>query len=280
MLVILASLFLFSVALAAVSFIGDAFSFLGGVILLPISVVLGVQQYRAAFRGVRSAAKCAAIMLIGIGAILTLPCLTIAWETITSEGKIPWFILLIAMLLTIVAGVGGWLNLCWMRSLTDEPDTFSRPRFSMRELFAAMTAVSVVAALTTALIRTSLPRHAEHVDISVAPYGLPRSATDISYYLGTRGTIAYEFTTDETTFRNWVESGLGSFDSRAANVPLLPIANPETIRRYTAFSPDLTGPDSITVPRGLYYSWSFEDEGVHAVFDSSTNRAYYFSHSH
>tara|TARA_Y100001933_G_scaffold215598_1_gene222344 strand:- start:179 stop:736 length:558 start_codon:yes stop_codon:yes gene_type:complete len=126
----------------------------------------------------------------------------------------------------------------------------------------------------------NLPRYAENVPVAEAPFGLPADATDVSFYQGFRGTIAYEFTIDETSFREWVADGIGSIESNASNTELEQITTPVSITRYNAYSPELNGPDSITVNNGLYYSWSFEDRGVYAVFDSTTDRAYYFAHFH
>lgn len=143
-----------------------------------------------------------------------------------------------------------------------------------------MTVVAVISGLTSYFSRGTLPRFAENVDRSQAPRGLPPDATSISYCQGHRGMIAYEFTIDEDGFRRWVNSGIGSFESEAADVPIRPISEPFRIRRYYCLSPELVGPEFATITQGLYYSWSKEDRGVEAVFDSTKNRAYYHAHYH
>jgi hypothetical protein len=129
-------------------------------------------------------------------------------------------------------------------------------------------------------IRSTPPPYAEHVERADAPFSLPEGATDVSFCQGVRGMTAFEFTTDEEAFRKWVESGIGSSESQAANVPLSPITAPITITRYNALSKRLKGPRSVTVNSGLHYRWSYEDGGIYAVFDSSTNRAYFYAYYH
>ncbi|MEM6471344.1 MAG: hypothetical protein AAF802_17415 [Planctomycetota bacterium] len=134
--------------------------------------------------------------------------------------------------------------------------------------------------MTASFIRSTPPRYAENVSVADAPFGLPPSAIDVSFCQGSRGTIAYEFTVDETSFREWVAEGIGSIESNASNTILEQITTPVSITRYNAYSSELNGPDSITVNNGLHYSWSLEDRGVQAVFDPNTSRAYYFAHSY
>ena len=143
-------------------------------------------------------------------------------------------------------------------------------RFSLRELLLVVTVVAVICGLTSYIARGTLPRCAENVDRSKAPFDLPLEATDISYARGYRGTIIYEFTIDEDGFRKWVNSGIGSLESQSADVPLRPISSPVRIYRYNG--------QFATIKQGLYYSWSKEDRGVDAVFDSTANRAYYCAH--
>lgn len=147
-------------------------------------------------------------------------------------------------------------------------------------MLLGIAAIAFVVCLVSGFVRSTPPRYAEHVTRDKAPFGLPANATDISFCQGVRGTIAYEFTIDEDDFKAWVASGIGSFESNAASVPVAPITTPYTIRRYNALTRDLTGPEEITITQGLYYDWSKEDRGVHAAYDRTTGRAYYFAHFH
>ena len=279
-LVIGFSLFLVSVAIAAFTVTWDPCSLIGGAIILPLPVALAIQQYRSTFRRVRPAALTASILLFIIGGFAAFAFATTFGEIAMDGGDLPWLGLLLPMLAVAVVGLfGGWLNLHWRRSLPENAiDTGWR--FSIREILAAVAAICLLAGLTSSFIRSTPPRYAENVSVAEAPFGLPANATDVSFCQGFRGTIAYEFTIDETSFREWVADGIGSIESNASNTKLEPITTPESITRFSRLSPDLNGPDSITVTSGLHYTWWYEDRGVYAVFDSTTNRAYYYAHFH
>ena len=280
-LVILVSLFLISAAIATFMADLDPCSVFGGAILILLPAVLAIQQYRATFRHIRSAAKMAAGMLFFVGIVSAFVAFMIIIEVVRQGDALPWGILITQMILfSVAANTARCLNLWWGRGLPYEAESYSSPRFTIRELLAATAAVCFVAAVSSYIVRSIPPTYGEHVDLADAPFDLPENATNISFCHGFRGTVAYEFTTDVASFRDWVDAGIGSIESEASDVKLVPITSPVSITRYIACSTDLTGPDSITVANGLHYSWSFEDRGVYAVFDSTTNRAYYFAHFH
>ena len=157
-------------------------------------------------------------------------------------GELPWLSLLLPMLAVAIVGLfGGWLNLRWRRNLPLSA-TDSGWRFSLREILAAVAAISLLTGLTASFIRSTPPRYAENVSVADAPFGLPASAADVSFCQGFRGTIAYEFTVDEISFREWVADGIGSIESNASNTELEPITTPVSITRYNAYSSDLNGP--------------------------------------
>lgn len=279
-LVITFSLFLVSAAIAAFTVTWDPCSLIGGAIMLPLPAALAVQQYRATFRGVVPAALAAAVLLFSIGGFAAFAFATAFVEITMGGGELPWLSLLLPMLAVAIVGLlGGWLNLRWRRKLP-RTSISSEWRFSLREILAAVAAICVLTGLTASFVRSTPPRYAENVSVAEAPFGLPANATDVSFCQGFRGEIAYEFTIDETSFREWVADGIGSIESNASNTELEPITTPESISRYNRLSTDLNGPDSITVTSGLHYRWRFEDRGVYAVFDSTTNRAYYYAHFH
>ncbi len=279
-LVIAFSLFLVSAALAAFTATWEPCLLIGGAIILPLPAALAVQQYRATFRRVGPAALTAAVLLFTVGGIAAFAFVTTFGEIAMGGGELPWFGLLLPMLAVASVGLfGGWLDLRW-RSNLPPMSADAAWRFSLREVLAAVAAISVLTGLTASFIRSTPPRYAENVSVADAPFGLPPSATEVSFCQGFRGTIAYEFTVDEASFREWVAEGIGSIESNASNTKLEQIITPVSITRYNAYSSELSGPDSITVNNGLHYSWSFEDRGVYAVFDSTTNRAYYFAHFH
>lgn len=278
-LVIAFSLFLVSVAMAAFTATWDLCSLMGGAIILPLPAALAVQQYRGTFRRVGSAASASATLLFVIGGIAAFTFAVPIAESAADGRELPWFGFMLPTLATsMIAVFAGVLNWRWYLTLPDTAAIDSRWRFSIRETMAAVAAVCFSTALTSSFIRSTPPRYAENVPVSEAPLGLPPNATDVSFCQGFRGTIAFEFSIDEASFREWVADGIGSMESRASNTKLEPITTPESITRYSWLSPELHGPDSVAVTSGLHYSWSFEDRGVYAMFDSDTRRAYYYAH--
>jgi hypothetical protein len=166
------------------------------------------------------------------------------------------------------------------RAATTPGDAAPIARFSRRDVLAGLSVLAFVAALVFCVVKSTPPMYAEHVSRDEAPVKLPPGARDVSYCQGFRGTIAFEFTIDEDQFVEWVQSGIGSLESNAADVPLKPIAEPFTITRYYALTKELEGPDFATIKDGLSYRWTKEDRGVSAAFDRGAGRAYYFAHFH
>ena len=286
--VILASLGLTSLSAAMVVNWWDPGTVIVGLLLLSFSIILAMEQYRGTFRRVRNAAELTSAMLFLVGGAGALAFISTLCEFVlagTGGSGIgllrPMAPILLSMLAVAASTLPpAWLNLRWARSLPKPTTDRPRLQFTLRELLGFMTAIAVVVGLTAAQIHPPPPKYAEHVAPADAPISLPEDATDVSYCRGFRGSIAYEFTTTEANFRQWVDSGIGSVESQAADLPIVPIVKPVSIRRYNVYSADLTGPDSVTVTAGLDYSWRYEDRSVHAVFDSTTNRAYYAANYH
>jgi hypothetical protein len=265
--------------------IWDPCSLIGGVIVLLLPAILAIQQYRGTFRYESKAALTSSLLLFIVAGLAWVAFAMTLGEMLVEGVPVPWTSLILPQLaIGAISGASAWVNFSWSRllkrSATTDEVTVNRTRFSLLELLIAVAASACVTALVTYSVQTTPPRYAEHVSRDKAPFGLPAKATEISFCQGFRGTIAYEFTIDEKGFVEWVESGIGSLESAAANAPLQPITAPYSIRRYYGLTANLTGPDSITIADGLYYDWSKEDRGVYVAFDRTTCRAYYYAHSH
>lgn len=283
--VLAACILLVSAAIAMFAVTWDPCSLIGGAILLPFPVILAFQQYCGTFRNIAKAAKRSAVLLFVLAGFAFLGFILTLGEMIVEGVQIPWTSLILPMLaVVVISGISGWLNLCWSRelkrSLTEDAHAGVRVLFSKREILVAVAAATCVTAVVTYLIRSTPPRYAENVARDRAPIDLPAEATKISFCQGFRGTIAYEFTIDEKGFVEWVESGIGSLESDAANVSIRATKEPYTIPRYTSLMESSTAPESITITDGLYYDWSEEDRGIYAAFDRTSNRAYYYAHFH
>ncbi len=284
-LVLAACVLLVSAAIAMFTVTWDPCSLIGGGIVLPLPTALAIQQYRGTFRSNAKAALISSVLLFVVAGFALFAFAMTLGEMIVEDVRIPWTSLLLPMLGTgVVSGASAWMNLSWSRRLnhsaTLDVHMADRVSFWKHELLVAVSAIALLTALVAYFVRSTPPRYAENVPRDKAPFGLPAEATEISFCQGFRGTIAYEFTINEKGFVNWVESGIGSLESEAANISIKPIAVPYSIQRYNSLTADLTGPDSITIANGLYYEWSKEDRGVYAAFDRTANRAYYFAHSH
>jgi len=193
--------------------------------------------------------------------------------------------ILIPMLVTASFSVAfGRMNAMWSRKLRAVMDSGARAPlhrgFALRELLLAVGVSAAMTGIATQYIRSAPLKYAENITPSVSPFGLPDGATDFSYCKGYRGTIAYEFNIDESSFCEWVNLGIGSIESKSAGISLREITSPYTIRLYYTYSFELNGPNRITINSGLYYSWSKEDRGVYAAYDRTTSRAYYHAHFH
>jgi len=258
--------------------------------IILFGVVLVVQLYRGVFCRVASAASCAGVqMYVSGGSLLAMAVggtgealyggtVDLLMESSLMSLFIVFFILA-ACCLTVAR-----TTQLWGRKLRKagryHPDLIARKGSLPRKVLACCGVLAVMFATTAILVYTSPPRYGEHVDGSAAPIYLPKGATDVSFARGNRGCVAYEFTIDEPAFRTWVESGIGTFESRCAGIFIREIEEPFTIYRYGINIRGADAPSEITVSEGLYYSWSKEDRGVHAVFDRTTNRAYYDFHSY
>jgi hypothetical protein len=106
-------------------------------------------------------------------------------------------------------------------------------------------------------------------------WGLPSSATHISYALGALGPgMEYEFNTTEADFRAWAASN---------GWPLQPISPDQTggpwhIPRYGFDSGQPGDPKEALIANGLRYEWadSFaRDNRLAVAYDLDRHRAYY-----
>ena len=263
----------------------DPCSFVGAFVLLPIPSLLAYRQYGAVAWSDSRAARASAVLLFLIGGLATLMFGANLGEMMTARPRVAWLSLLLPILgVGVFAIFSAWIDLRWSRRLKLAASTSGtikpHARLVRSDALAGLSAVAFVAAMVFYVVSSTPPQYAEHVSREGAPLRLPPGARDVSYCQGPRLTIAAEFTIDEDQFVEWVDSGIGSLESHAADVPLEPISEPFTITRYYALTTDLEGPDSATIKDGLFYDWRKEDRGVRAAFDRTTGRAYYFAHFH
>jgi hypothetical protein len=277
-LVIAANLFFISACIATSIVDPSFFTIFGVLFIIPLCVLLAAQQYRGAFRRNPSAAKATSILFYIIAGFLLFAIASTVSEAVyeqTSLRLMTWFLVPIlgSALISIVFGK---MNAVWSSKLREAIASGAVPPvqrgFSLRELLLGVGVIAAMTGITLHFVRSTPPSYAEGVDASAAPCHLPIGATDVSYRKGGRGTITYEFTIDESAFRQWVNSGIGSIEAQSAGIPLREITTPIAIPRYSG--------GDITINAGLYYSWWKEDRGVHAAFDRTSGRAYFDAHYH
>src|SRR5438105_918262 len=88
-IVLATCIFLVSAGIAMLTVPGDPISFVVAIILVPLSALLGVQQYRATFRHNPNAAKKAAIMLFIIAGFAAFMLVTNLGEATLSDIALP-----------------------------------------------------------------------------------------------------------------------------------------------------------------------------------------------
>ncbi|QDU56895.1 hypothetical protein [Aeoliella mucimassa] len=281
-LVLLGSLSLAAASLAALLVTWDVCSVISGAIFLPFPLVVSYLQYRGVFGYPAKSAMVAAGFLLVAGGFSLFVFTSLMKDFIVAGAEMSWIMPLLPMLCIGLICIGtGWLNIGWARTLESQPEVVAvTGKGSGKGLLVAVLMMISVLLMTLYFHSSTPPEYAEHVAAKDVPFGLPSNARDVSYCQGVRGIIALEFSTDEDTFVDWFDSGIGSLESEAAHIPVKPIGDKYTITRYYRLTLDLVGPNSITLTDGLYYQWNKEDRGVYAAYDRQTGRAYYYAHYH
>lgn len=152
--------------------------------------------------------------------------------------------------------------------LTDQSGNKYRRRKIMGILLMAG-GVSIFASYI-AYLGNLFPMIGEHVPYEQLPYKseFPPEGSDFSWRRGHRGTCYYEFTVTEEAFRRWISSD-SSWEYCDPIIGGIPIQR--SIHRLK------DGEESPYVTDGLCAGYG-ESKGGCAVFDRSTNRAYYWTH--
>ena len=236
-----------SLMLAAILSPDRLFSILGPIFFIPVSILVGLLQYRATFRKDAASAQTVAVLMYCAGGFCIFASVVVVievlWESTLSD--------VFAVLATIsvpsfaVGAYGllcGWINWRWEKTLRQarllshqdapeeadpaetentDPEPLSRWQITAWEFFLAVTIIATVTALTTYYVRSMAPRLGEHLTREEVPFRLPEGASDVCYYRFGPNR-AFEFTIDEAGFFAWVESGPGTLESEADNLPVEP----------------------------------------------------------
>lgn len=283
---ILGALFLTSCSLASIiAAPWDACAVIAAGLLIPVSVGIGISQYRGVFHRNQTSADTTGVTLSVIGALLLFGGVTYLKESFDDPSILhAWMMMVCMAALGLYFALCGWANLAWSRLLktaADSPEKSPKPETVSRwDRTAALLATTFIVIATSLMVSTIPPEFAENVEYARPPFGIPVGATSISFCQGSRGTIAYEFSIDESGFREWLQKTIDSMGPMYSRNSIEPITTTFTMKRYVSLKRELKGDPNISISDGLRYSWHKEDRGKYAAFDRTTNRAYYYSHDY
>lgn len=255
----------------------DRFLIAGGIIVL-FCAALAIQQFRGAFRYVPFAGSMTSAVLYGISGVMLVGVLGASGQLIVqdsfdslSQG--------VSFAMLVVGGFGvaaARMNAVWsqrIRSAIAASPEFKRPRgYSLRELLSVVTAAALAIGVGTWLERAGTPRSGEHVEAAEVPFRLPSKASDVCYRRSLRGTTtAYEFRTDEATFRAWLDETVELCFPTLSPPAIVEIDERVVMNRYEG---------TTTVTDGSFYVGSTHEQGrsvlVRAAFDRADQRAFFY----
>jgi hypothetical protein len=276
LVVIAAALIFASAAFAGFWEAWDPCALVTAVFFTPAGVSMAIAQHGATFRRWRTAAIwCAMILLCG-AAMMALALVAMPLEIIAA-GKRPPLDPLIHFLGVFLLGLlGSWTNFRWYRTLRpfDEPVLIDW-RLSLRELLGLVAAAGLCVAVVNYAVQQTMPQYAEHLETAPPLLDLPAGATDISYCRGIRGVLLYEFTTDETTFRDWAAATLSRpWDEQVTLEEAAPF---KMVQTYRVLKNPANEPDYVTITDGLVCGFNDTGYAAGAAYDRATGRAYYWS---
>ncbi|WP_222435422.1 hypothetical protein [Allorhodopirellula solitaria] len=125
-------------------------------------------------------------------------------------------------------------------------------------------------ALIAILVIAGKPQSGTAKTAAEAPMDLPADATDITYYLGNAWPLrCYDFQTSEAAFLQWASDSSMVPAGRSGHQIVAPVLGPSGEIQFEPIPPG----------NYIYFSWSEDDRGEHAAYDTETGHAYYLAHS-
>jgi hypothetical protein len=239
------------------------------------ALALAAVQHRGTFRRHKPSAKLTAGCSGAVSALLVFAVVTYVieglWYGHDLVRALPLFLTMLAMGmgLAIVCRT----NVLWARRLPKPdslPPSLKAWRFSLWELFGLVTAFALGIGVAVHAARSAKPRIGIYDSREECPYETPVNATKVSYRQDIRGTYYLEFDISETDFRQWVIERFKRHPKyKGIYSGIQPIAGMSYV--YPVEFNGKSLPPAVT--SGIECHWTFEDEGMHAVFDRSTGRA-------
>lgn len=258
---------------------------LGGLLLMPGFLGLGLTQYAATFQSKANRAETAArLYSLGSGfAFIALVCVLL--DLYRMGEPMSWPVAGLAGLLLLFATWGRWggrLNRQWAAELrawqeetasdqdgSEAPVAGPADRRLLRFLFPA-----IFVAATWVFYLWMGPRFGEHLSADQTPLALPQGASDVCYWIYA-GTTAFEFSISEDEFLRWSEQQIAR--RRNDFKGLEPIRARFAMPRYRQWLPNAPPPHDVVIGGGYHYGWRQRGRNVDYAYDAAAGRAYYCS---
>ncbi|MDD4271040.1 MAG: hypothetical protein GXY25_21845 [Pirellulaceae bacterium] len=258
---------------------------LGGLLLMPGFLGLGLTQYAATFQSKANRAETAArLYSLGSGfAFIALVCVLL--DLYRMGEPMSWPVAGLAGLLLLFATWGRWggrLNRQWAAELrawqeetasdqdgSEAPVAGPADRRLLRFLFPA-----IFVAATWVFYLWMGPRFGEHLSADQTPLALPQGASDVCYWIYA-GTTAFEFSISEDEFLRWSEQQIAR--RRNDFKGLEPIGARFAMPRYRQWLPNAPPPHDVVIGGGYHYGWRQRGRNVDYAYDAAAGRAYYCS---
>ena len=231
---------------------------LGGLLLLPGFMGLGLTQYAATFQGKAARAETVARLYGFMGGFMLIVLVCVLFDIARSGKQPPWPVLALGAGLVIASvwgRIGSRLNREWAEELfryegEQEDEEHTAVRRGPRAVWISTCVVFV--AVTGVFYWSMGPRQGEHVAASGTPFVLPAEASDVSYYMYTGDTL-FEFTVPEKAFLAWAEGQIQQHQSDFEGMK--PVEEPVEVPTYRSQQPGAPAPHEIVVEEGYYHEW-------------------------
>ncbi len=253
---------------------------LGGLLLLPGFLGLGLTQYAATFQAKAARAEMVARLYSFGGGFMLIAIVCLLFDIARSGHHPSWPIIAVGAILVVFAvwgRIGGRLNREWAAELrrSDEQQGTETDMPARRGHPLVWITTCLVFLLATSAFYMALgPQAGEHVEPNTTPLVLPEGASDVCYWIYAGDTV-FEFSISEQGFLDWAEAQIGRHQSDFDGMK--DVEGRSTIPTYRAWLPDTPPPHDVVVERGYYHAWKHSGTSVQYAYDRQTGRAYYAS---
>ena len=256
---------------------------LGGLLLLPGFLGLGLTQYAGTFQAKRARAEMVARLYLFASGFMLIALVCLLFDIARSGQHPSWPVIAVGAVFIAFAvwgRIGGRLNREWAdvlrqfeESQREGQDTESPGNTGNRRYPAVWLATSMVFLAATGAFYWALgPQSGEHVAPDATPLILPKDASDVSYWIYAGNTV-FEFSISEQGFLDWAEPQIRRRDSGFEEIQAPTEA--AKIPTYRAWLPDAPLPHEAVIQAGYYHSIEQGSKTIQYAYDLKNGRAYY-----